>query len=252
MEPNASRLSGPYLPPFTPRWPTGTGEVPFLSQKGQDEFVLMEVFDAKRRGLKRNGYFVDLACADGVRINNTLFMERHLGWRGLLIEPNPHFHESVRAHRVSPLCTDCIASTQTEVEFRIDNAMLGGIVGEGYDNSEAVRGEELANAEIIRLRTRPLAEVLEEHGAPAEIDYLSLDVEGAELEVLRAFPFDRYRFSCITIERPPFELDLLLDEHGYTQVRLQQYDTFYVHRDILPETAVRMDTRLLSTPPKEW
>lgn len=242
----------PILPAIEPRFETDTGRVPFISQKGQDEFVLMEVFDAKRRGLKRGGFFVDLACADGVEINNTLFMERRLGWSGVLIEPNPRYHESVRANRSSPLCTSCIASDHREVEFRVDNKMLGGIVGEGYDNSESVRGGELATAEIVRMKTAPLAEVLEAHGAPPEIDYLSLDVEGAELEVMKDFPFDRYRFACMTVERPPFELDLLLDAHGYTQVRLQDYDAFYVHRDVLPQTAVVLSPRLLATPPKDW
>lgn len=235
-----------------PEFEPGTGTSPFFGQKGQDEWVLTEVFDCRRRGFRRGGYFVDLACSDGVTINNTLFMERYLGWSGILIEPNPAFHETLRATRHAAISTRVIAAERGVAKFRLDNRELGGIVGEGFDNSQRVRGAELASAEIVEVSTVPLVEVLEEHDAPREIDYLSLDVEGAEWEVLRGFPFDRYQFACMTIERPPLELDLLLDGHGYLQVRTQQYDAFYIHRDHLDRSAVRVAPRFRRTPPKDW
>lgn len=225
---------------------------PFFSQCGQDEWVLAEVFDCRRRGFPRGGYFVDLACADGVTFSNTLFMERWLGWRGLLIEPNPRFHSEVAATRSSPLCTRCIAAEAGSADFRIDNLMLGGMVGHGFDNDPDIRGEELDDAEVITVETARLADVLEEHGAPREIDYLSLDVEGAEWEVLRGFPFEKYSFKCMTVERPSLELELLLDGAGYLQVRKAQGDTFYIRRDLVCDSAVRIDPRFRITERKDW
>lgn len=225
---------------------------PFFSQCGQDEWVLNEVFDARRNGFPRGGFFVDLACADGKILNNTLFMERYLGWTGVLIEPNPRFHASVLAQRTSPLCEACVAAEHGRVDFRIDNLMLGGIVGDGFDNNRGTRGEELQDAEVITLEAFPLQDILEQHGAPRDIDYLSLDVEGAEWDVLRHFPFDRYSFKCMTIERPPLQLELLLDEAGYLQVRKSQGDTFYIRRDMLPHASVRIDPRFRVTTRKDW
>jgi hypothetical protein len=65
------------------------------------------------------------------------------------------------------------------------------------------------------IEARPLVDVLSGHGAPKRIDYLSLDVEGFEMEILRLFPFDEYEFGCLSIERPPPELHELLRDNGY-------------------------------------
>jgi hypothetical protein len=72
-----------------------------------------------------------------------------------------------------------------------------------------------------------LAAVLRKHRAPEEIDYLSLDVEGFEYEIMRTFPFDEYRFGCLGIERPSRELHELLSNHGYHFVTKLGEDWFY-------------------------
>jgi hypothetical protein len=222
-------------------------------QKGQVDILINCVFDYGSRGLRRDGYFVDLACADGVTISNTRFLERHLGWRGLLFEPNPKFHESIAAHRSSPLVTKCVTDrVGSSVRFRIDNDMLGGIVSDETDNSPAMRGEELKAAEILEIETTTLAHELDRVEAPQVIDFLSLDIEGAEWIALRSFPFERYRFRCMTIERPTPELDLLLDRHGYRQVAHLKYDVVYVHQIDLPDVNLSPSLRFAFTPPKDW
>ncbi|PRY21391.1 FkbM family methyltransferase [Aliiruegeria haliotis] len=205
-------------------------------QKGQVDFLINSLFNYEKNGLPRGGYFVDLACADGVRINNSLFLERHLGWKGLLFEPNPRFRKRIEAHRTSPLVTRCVTDRIGSVEqFRIDNGMLGGIVSDATDNNPRFRGEELKAAEIIEVETTTLAHELDQAGAPSTIDFLSLDVEGAEWIVMRKFPFDRYQFKFMTIERPPPELDLLLDKQGYRQVAHMRSDVIYAHETQLPD-----------------
>jgi len=72
-------------------------------QKGQVDFLVNNVFDYENKGLPRDGFFIDLAAADGVRISNTYFLERYLNWKGVLFEPNPKFHESILANRSAPL-----------------------------------------------------------------------------------------------------------------------------------------------------
>jgi Methyltransferase FkbM domain len=69
--------------------------------------------------------------------------------------------------------------------------------------------------------------VLRKHAAPRRIDYLSLDVEGFEYEILRTFPFDEFEFGCLGIERPPSELHELLLSRGYRPVSKVGEDVFY-------------------------
>jgi hypothetical protein len=140
----------------------------YSDQKGQVDYLINNIFNYEKFGLKKNGFFVDLACADGVHINNSYFLEKHLGWSGLLFEPNPGYRDLINANRSSPLITKCVtdAANQT-VRFRIDNGMLGGIVSDDTDNNKSLRGSELKNAEIIEIETTTLVEELDKINSPS-------------------------------------------------------------------------------------
>ncbi len=63
---------------------------------------------------------------------------------------------------------------------------------------------------------------------------MSVDVEGAEERVLGGFPFDEYRFKCITIERPANALRNVLTENGYVLIKeIPGLDCFYVHGEFI-------------------
>ena len=87
---------------------------PLKSQKGQVRFLLEVVFNYKLNGLKRNGYFIDLAAADPKLLSNTYFLEKHLGWEGLLIEANPYFTKRLRANRTSKVLEFVVGSKENE------------------------------------------------------------------------------------------------------------------------------------------
>jgi len=222
-------------------------------QKGQVEYLINNVFNYELNGLKKNGYFIDLACADGVKINNTLFLEKYLDWTGLLFESNPYFYESINKNRTSTHIPECIYDVAgEEVEFRIDNGMLGGIVSNETDNSLRTRGEELKYAEIIKVKTTTLEVEFEKNDVPKIIDYMSLDIEGAEYIALRNFPFNLYKFRCISIERPTKELDLFLDKNEYRQVKHLKNDVIYVHKDYLTQVNHEPLLKFAFTPRKKW
>jgi len=93
---------------------------------------------------------------------------------------------------------------------------------------------------------------LDQIGAPVMIEFLSLDVEGAEFLVLKNFPFEDRKFRCIALERPSPKLDILLDSHGYRQVAHLSYDVIYVHSDYLNEVNFSPKCKFMFTPPKDW
>ncbi len=222
-------------------------------QKGQVDFLINNVFNYEKFGLKRNGFFVDLACADGVNINNTYFLEKKLGWSGLLFEPNPGYEDSIKKYRTSPLVTKCVTDVPNEiVQFRIDNGMLGGIVSDDTDNNEKVRGDQLKNAKIIEIKTTTLINELDKINAPKIIDFLSLDIEGAEWIAMRSFDFKKYKFACMAIERPNESLDMMLDQNGYRQVAHLLYDVIYAHTDFLEDLNFNPNIKFAFTPPKDW
>jgi len=221
----------------------------YYSQKGQDEWVIEEVFQRKR-----GGYFLDLAASDGIYLSNTYVLEQRYGWSGLCIEPNPYFFRQLARQRNCPCVDYCIDDGRGEVEFVLFSE-FGGIIAADTDNNPALRTQSLAQARaqggVIRLQTVPLVDVLDEAEAPETIDYFSFDVEGAETRILRHFPFHKYRFLSMTIERPTPELNALLFGNGYVFVRNHNYDSFYVH-ETLESVHELGKEQFVQIPPKEW
>jgi len=192
------------------------------SQFGQDDWVIGELFNGHR-----GGYFVDIGAADGLTLSNTFILEQHYGWRGLCIEADTIAFKDLAAIRQADCVNICLDAAEGTVDFT-PRSLFGGIVGTGTDNP-SVTGT------VLRLATRSLRSVLIEHGAPTTIDYLSIDVEGAEDRILTGFAFDQYVFRCITIERPKPELRDILRRQGYVLIKeIPGYDVFYVHESFVP------------------
>lgn len=207
-------------------FPSTTG-LSFVSQKAQDRWVIEEALPARR-----GGFFLDLAATDGIKLNNTLLLEREFGWTGIAIEPHPQQFKLLSTNRNCHVSNACVDTDFHDVDF-LPNGALGGIVDADTDNNWQVRSKLLragyAAGDVLRLKTRPLIDVLREFNAPKVIDYFSLDVEGAETRILRGFPFTEYTFLTLTIERPTPELNRLLFGNGYRFVRNVFFDSFYVH-----------------------
>jgi FkbM family methyltransferase len=227
---------------------------PLKSQKGQVRFLLEAVFNYAEFGLKRNGYFVDLGGGHPIDGSNTYFLENRLGWRGLIIEPNKSSFELLDEIRTSKVIKRAISSSSgMQKKFRFDNKDLGGFVGDEYDNNLQNRGNELEAAEIETITTYSLNDTLIEFQSPKNMDFLSLDVEGAELEVLIGIDFECFKWRCMTIERLNLDAALLLDAQGYIQVHHNQFDTMLVHKDYLGEIdRTSILPKFLVSPKKDW
>lgn len=187
----------------------------YFSQAGQDRYV-----DEVLMRRKRNGTFVDVGGYDGVAGSNTLFFEVFRGWSGLLIEPVPDNLQLARQVRRCT-CLDCgIAGAPGELMFMqvlSGYTQMSGFL-DFYDAAllEQVRANTLHRERVFPVETRTLAHVLTEQSL-FQIDYLSLDVEGAELDILRTFPFDRFDITAWSIENNTGDPELarLMAANGY-------------------------------------
>jgi FkbM family methyltransferase len=192
-----------------------------------------------------NGYFVELGANDGLFQSNTWHYETCHGWRGVLVEPAPNLFLECRRNR-SPLthvaCAACV-SFDYEPEFvRIiyANAMSAS-VGLESDLPDAQAHAEIGRQFLAPHETvfaygalaRPLSAILDEAGAPATIDFLSLDVEGAEIEVLKGVDHSRYRFRRMLIEcRDIDKLTAYLEPLGYRLAeRFNHHDYMFIRPD---------------------
>lgn len=185
----------------------------YHSQIGQDKWVhsLLNYKD---------GYFIELGACDGLYLSNTLFFERHLDWNGICIEPNNNYIEELRNNRKCNISNDLIYSHEGHiVNFGLCEATSGII----DDNIGPFTKKDTSIFKI----TNTLENVLDEYKAPNVIDYLSLDVEGQEYNILSTFPFNKYRFKCITVEhnaphvgeKNQMLIRDILEKNGYTFVK---------------------------------
>jgi Methyltransferase FkbM domain len=216
----------------------------WFAQHGQDIAV------AKFHHFKRNGYFVDLAANDAIWASNTFSLEQNFGWQGICIEANSYYWWRLSFRQCHVVGAIVGGRDGEPVEVALGQGKVegpyGGIVGDEFDNKKKNQNKKPVvaadpTAASSTTTTNPpekrytlsLATILKTFAAPPVIDYLSLDVEGAESFILRDFPFDQYRFLTITIERPKDDLRTLLMKHGYRHVLdFRRGDTLWAHESV--------------------
>lgn len=189
------------------------------SQLGQDLWVTRAIAPGKR-----NGYYVDVGAADGEAISNTKLLD-DLGWKGICIDPFP---TNMGKRSCQVVRQPVFSESGKRVQFRAAGN-LGGIEKD-LDRYK----DKVSQTPLVEFVTATLDEILAKAHAPNYIDYMSLDVEGAELDALRGLSLDRYQIGSLTIEHN-YEMDKresihkLLSAKGYVRVRSWEVDDWYVH-----------------------
>jgi FkbM family methyltransferase len=211
----------------------------YFGGKEQDSWVANEIFNQKKKG-----YFIDLASTNGVLENNTFYLEKRLNWKGICIEPNEIFFKQLTRNRKC-ICIKTVVSEKCEVVNFFENGGIGGIIGKSYDNNFKKRAKIIKSKKNIfkikKYNSTTLPLILKKYSSPKIIDYLSLDCEGAEYQVLKNFPFNKYKFLSLTVERPNKELNKLLFQNGYIFVKNNKADTFYVHKNLQKKINLKIE-----------
>lgn len=206
-----------------------------FSQKKQDLWVIEDILPGVR-----GGYFVEIGGGDGRTHSNSYILERDYEWSGVIVEANQQYCTQIKNLRKCECINACVDGDVKKVNF-LPAGYLGGIIAEDTDYTMRLRAwfikRNSANVQI--LQTRTLVDILDEINAPNVIDYLSIDVEGAELRILGDFDFEKYSFLSMTIERPSGELHKTLINNGYVLHKTYLYDGFYVSKDIAEKRNIK-------------
>ncbi|HYC48196.1 MAG TPA: FkbM family methyltransferase [Burkholderiales bacterium] len=199
--------------------------------------LFQDLYVAHRLRDKRSGWFVEFGAMDGITLSNTYYLETALGWNGIVAEPMPMWHAALAQNRRARIDRRCVwwESGKT-LDFVASNKYpeLSSIAEFAQDDYQAA--QRAVDATTISVDTVSLNDLLAEHGAPRDIDYLSIDTEGSELDILAAFDFERFRVSVITVEHNFREdvrasLHQLLGAHGFVRELelFSRFDDWYVH-----------------------
>jgi len=202
------------------------------SQLGQDILALSV------SGLEKPGFFVEFGAADGVALSNSHILEKHLGWNGILCEPSTGWHEALKKNRACFIDTRCVYSVSGERIGFSENYLgeLSAITSYAEPHASGILKRTTSSYDV---ETISLLDLLKAHNAPQFIDFLSIDTEGSEFEILKNFDFNSYRFGAICVEHnyaeTREEINKLLLTKGYIQVHadLSDFDDWYVHGEIM-------------------
>jgi FkbM family methyltransferase len=150
---------------------------------------------------KRNGFFVEFGACDGVLHSNTLLLENKFSWTGILAEPSKGYARSIKANRKASIDTRAVWSKTGEfLEFAEVSANgLSGIFS-SIRSFEGVKKRESLGVKKYLVETISLNDLLKLYDAPKSFDFLSIDTEGSELEIIESFDLQKYRPKVVTIE----------------------------------------------------
>jgi len=200
------------------------------SQLRQDIFVLSEL------NYKKNGYFVEFGATNGIDLSNTYLLETEYGWNGILAEPAIYWHNDLNKNRKVNIDKRCV--WKNTGEFLIFNetncAELSTI--DTMSNND-FHGKTREDGKKYPVQTISLIDLLDKYQAPKEIDYLSIDTEGSEFDILENFDFQKYKIKIITCEHnhsPMREkLNDLFQKNKYQKKyeHLTQFDDWWVLKD---------------------
>lgn len=202
----------------------------------QVDLYILEIF--KKKIPKTNEFFVDVGANDGITGSNSLLLEEN-GWKGLLVEANAEHKEQLNKIRKSPV-EWCAVSNLDKVIFNSVEGP-GNLHGlsritsdEKFLNHVKAHGGEVKTTEV---KAKTLDKIFAENNVPADLAFLSVDVEGHELTVFKTLDFKKYRPKLIVTEDNSKGRDRtvgnFLKSKGYYLIKRVGVNEFYVPDEYL-------------------
>ncbi len=194
---------------------------------------LQDLWVAHELKSQREGFFVEFGGADGIRSSNSYYLETELGWTGVIAEPARAWYPALRNNRACDIDERCVWDRSgLTVTFNQPDIALHSTI-DSYSDGD-LHADSRRAGQRYAVETVSLNDLLAFWGAPKRLDYLSIDTEGSELDILTAFDFAAWDVQLITVEhnhsnkrQPIFDL---LTSRGYVRrfEALSNVDDWYV------------------------
>ena len=165
------------------------------SQIFQDLFVLNEL------NFKKKGFFIEIGAANGIDLSNTYLLEKKFDWDGIVVEPAKIWRDEIIKNRACTISYDCIYSESgLKVEFLETTKPEFSTVNIDSKSKDIHEGYRQKNNKKYELQTISFKDFSTKYEVPNKIDFLSIDTEGTELEILKSINFEDFDIKIITVE----------------------------------------------------
>jgi FkbM family methyltransferase len=209
------------------------------SQLGQDLFVLDKLNFASK------GFFVEFGVCDGIMLSNTFMLEKVFNWSGIVCEPSNTYQDALKRNRHCHIESKCVFS-ESGKNLHFTETKLGELsfLNDYRPNDQFLSNNEYTmermNGKTYKVKTISLNDLLKKYNCPRIFDYLSIDTEGTEYEIIKNLNFDMFSPKIITIEHNYNEVERskiynLLTKHNYSRVleEVSCWDDWYVKKDLI-------------------
>ena len=198
------------------------------SQLGQDIFVLNKL------GGKKEGFFIEIGAGDGLYLSNTYLLEKNFGWTGILVEPNKSLYNScINLRRCITINQLVLGQNHSSMKF-FEKRVGEFSHSEGFGDITASEIESTYEVSAIRFE-----EIFKGLAIVPNIDFLSIDTEGSEVEILKSIDFLRFKPKIICIEHNYVKNNRIffkkfLKSKGYTLIYtgLSQWDSWFISKNL--------------------
>ena len=197
------------------------------SQLSQDLFAIYF------SGGKKDGFFLEIGACDGFLLSNTWALEKY-GWKGIISEPSSVWHDKIARRK-------CIVSkkavfNKTGLKLKFEDVKkypeLSGLKENlDKDNNHTLRND----TNTVEVETISLNDLIEQNTSNRNIDYISIDTEGSEYEILKNFDFNKFNVEIFTVEHNFIEKKRkaifdLLTSNNYLRIftNISQWDDWYI------------------------
>ncbi len=185
-----------------------------LYSLASEELIIRDFFQDRR-----DGFFLDVGCARPIKESNTYYLERHLGWSGIGIDALPEFASAWLKKRPRSRFFNFLVSDHSDsVEPFFRAPELRGI--SSFQKPERDPAGMPVKVEELHVPTITLTKLLDGAGV-AKVDFLSMDIEGAEPLALAGFEIERFKPELACVEAKPKNRDAIVgyfSKHGYERL----------------------------------
>ena len=192
------------------------------AENSQDLMVIDQL------NFKKKGFFVEFGAGDGQKFSNTYLLEKHFSWDGIIAEPCKYFHKKISENR------NCI------IDFRAITNITGqnvDFIESGNKHYSKIKNN-FYDKKSYTVKTTSLMDLLKYHNCPKKFDYLSIDAEGKEEEIINSLDFNKYKPRIISIEhnyknKKKKSIFDILKRNGYVNIYddISDQDGWYVNND---------------------
>lgn len=185
------------------------------------------------------GFFVDIGANDGISCNNSVVFEQGYNWNGLCVEPHPIMFKKLIKYRNPEKCFNLgLANENNILEFWSIDGEAQSLSGFEKFFTETQRNRILNDViknndklDKIPVTIKKTSDFFLEQNIK-HIDYLSIDAEGADLEIVKGIDFEKVNITLISIEADGHSEETIdfLHNKNYNYLGMCCADHFFIKK----------------------